>query len=196
MKRKVYYISVDDEACGMDAISLVDMPAVKYDFLCFDEDKKRKKLTFDDAKHIITGVVALADTPIYRYNESMGEYWIVFSKDTIEKMVEKYSKQGLWNSINLQHDDKQFVDGVYMTESYITNKDRGIAPVEFSDIPDGSWIASFKVEDDNLWNEIVNGDELNGFSLQGVFDLKEKFNAETKHADEETYDEWINNLFN
>ena len=186
MKKKVFYITInDDDITGMDAISLVDVPAVEYDFLCFDKEEKPVELKFDAAKHIITGVICLADTPIYRYSPMYGEYWVVFTKDTIEHMVEKYSRQGLWNSINLQHDDNQFVDGIYMLESYITDKERGISPVEFANVPNGSWIASFKVENEQLWDEIINGNSLNGFSLQGMFNLEEQFSKQ------ETYDEWL-----
>ena len=152
------------------------------------------KMKFDNSKHIITGVVCLAETPIYRYNERMGEYYVVFTKETIEKMVAKFAKMDLFKSVNLQHDDTKFVDGIYMFESYIINKERGINPVEFSDIPDGSWIASYKVENDELWGEIINGDKLNGFSLQGLFELEEKF-SEQKPV-EETFDEWLEKQLN
>lgn len=192
---KVFYIKItDDPIVGIDAISLVDMPAVEKNFLCFSEDKQPIKMKFDNSKHIITGVVALADTPIYRYSEQMGEYYVVFSKETIQKMVEKFAKMDLFKSVNLQHDDEKFVDGIYMIESYITNKERGISPVEFSEIPDGSWIASYKVENEALWGEIINGNKLNGFSLQGMFELEEKFKQETKK--EETFDEWLQKYLN
>ena len=194
---KIFYIKIDDEMEGMNAISLVESPAVEHDFICFSKDKQPVKMKFDDSKHIITGVVALADTPIYRYNEKMGEYYVVFSKETILKMVEKYSKDGLFNSVNLQHDDDAFVDGIYMYESYITNKERGINPKEFEDIPDGSWVCSFKVENEDLWKQIINGDKLNGFSLQGMFELEERFeNQFVSQAKEESFDEWLNNLLN
>ena len=167
----------------------MDVPAVKRNLLCFSEDKQPIKFEFDGAKHIITGVVCLAETPIYRYSERFGEYYIVFTKETIEKMVEKYAKKGLYNSVNLQHNDERFVDGIYMVESYITDKERGISPKEFNDVPDGSWIASFKVENQELWDEIVNGDKLNGFSLQGMFDVSpERFDEQKKP---ETFDEWL-----
>ena len=162
---KVFYIRVNDEdITGIDAISLVDMPAVEKNFLCFSEEKQPVKMKFDNSKHIITGVVCLADTPIYRYNERMGEYYVVFTKETIEKMVEKFAKMDLFKSVNLQHDDEQFVDGIYMIESYLTNKERGINPIEFAEIPDGSWVCSYKVENEALWGEIINGNKLNGFS--------------------------------
>lgn len=187
---KVFYIRINDEdVTGIDAISLVDMPAVEKNFLCFSEEKQPVKMKFDNSKHIITGVVCLADTPIYRYNEFYGEYYVVFTKETIEKMVEKFAKMDLFKSVNLQHDDDKFVDGIYMVESYITNKQRGINPIEFADIPDGSWVASYKVENEALWGEIINGDKLNGFSLQGMFELEEQFQKALPK--DETFDEWL-----
>ena len=191
---KVFYINIDDELTGINAISLVESPAVEKDFLCFSKEKETVKLNFDNAKRVISGVVCLADTPIYRYNERYGEYYVVFSKETIQKMVEKFAKMDLFKSVNLQHDDTKFVDGIYMFESYIINKERGISPIEFSDIPDGSWIASYKVENDELWGEIINGNKLNGFSLQGLFELEEKF-SEQKPV-EETFDEWLEKQLN
>lgn len=191
---KVFYINIDDELTGINAISLVESPAVEKDFLCFSNEKEKVKLNFDNAKRVISGVVCLADTPIYRYSERYGEYYVVFSKETIQKMVEKFAKMDLFKSVNLQHDDTKFVDGIYMFESYIINKERGINPVEFSDIPDGSWIASYKVENDELWDEIINGNKLNGFSLQGLFELEEKF-TEQKPV-EETFDEWLEKQLN
>lgn len=193
---KVFYIKVNDsldDITGMDAISLVDFPAVNKNFLCFSEQKQVKKLQFADAqKHIITGVVCLADTPIYRWNEQIGDYYVVFSKETIRQMVEKYSKQGLWNSVNLQHNDDDFINSAIMLETYLVDKERGIVPKEFAEIPDGSWIASFKITDDKMWNYIINSGELNGFSLQGMFDMvpEEKLNEKLRSMDD--FDEWVN----
>lgn len=193
---KVFYIEINDsldDITGMNAISLVDFPAVNKNFLCFSEQKQVKKLQFADAqKHIITGVVCLADTPIYRWNEQIGDYYVVFSKETIRQMVEKYSKQGLWNSVNLQHNDDDFINSAIMLETYLVDKERGIVPKEFAEIPDGSWIASFKITDDKMWNYIINSGELNGFSLQGMFDMvpEEKLNEKLRSMDD--FDEWVN----
>lgn len=183
---KVFYIDIDD-TCGMDAISLVASPAVEKEFLCFSKEKKPVELKFDNSKHIITGVVALADIPIYRYNQQLGEYYVVFTKETIQKMVEKFAKDDLFKSVNLQHDDERFVDGIYMFESYLTSKEKGINPTQFGELPDGSWIVSYKVENEELWSEILNGNKLNGFSLQGMFRLEEKFTKQ----EEETFEDWL-----
>lgn len=181
---KIFNIVInEDDNTGMDTISLVSQPAVGVNFLKFEEQKEIKKLSFDADKHIITGVVALAGIPIYRYDKEIGDYYVVFTSEVIEKMMIKYSKMNLNNSVDLQHNGKK-VDGVIMFESYIYNKERNIAPVEFGDIPDGSWIASFKVENDELWNEIKSGNELNGFSLAGLFCFAEPENEEVDELEQ------------
>lgn len=191
MTRKLYKIVInEDDMTGMDAISLVDMPAVQRNFVIgFSEDKKPIYHCFNEEKHIISGVVALADTPIYRYSPDMGEYYVVFERETIEKMVEKYAKQGLLNSVNLQHTDDSFQDGIYMIESFIKNSDKGIVPTAFADVPDGSWIVSYFVENDDLFDEIKNSGKLNGFSLQGLFQLEQTFSAKFENNEIKKYAE-------
>lgn len=174
MKAKIFKIKVDDANCYMDAISLVDFPAVEVNWLAFNEDKKVVHQKFNLDKHIITGVVCLADTPIYRYSAEIGEYYVVFEKETILKMVQKYSAMGLFNSVNIQHDNNNIVENIVLFESYIVDEERGVyAPKEFTNIPNGSWICSFKVNDEELWKDITEG-RLKGFSLQGLFQLEEE----------------------
>lgn len=189
---KIYRVTYDDlPDWGLLAISLVDFPAVEENFLKF-KDERRQPVHFkaDDEQRIVTGVALLADTPIYRYSEELGEYYIVFEADTIRKLVEKYSKDGLLNVINLQHDaDTYSVDSAVMVESYFVNKERGIVPSEFKDVPDGSWIISFKITDEALWEKIKasHGEAggLNGFSVEVVSGM-ERMRAQRMAAQEQT----------
>jgi hypothetical protein len=129
--------------------------------------------------------------PIYRINPLTGEeYYVIFTKDVIAKLVERYSQNNLFNSVNLQHDSNSFTDKVILVESYFVNKERGIAPKEF-DLADGSWMTSFKVLDDELWEEIKMNDEFKGFSVEVIANLTEKFNEEPK---KNTLDELISKL--
>lgn len=175
MKKKIYKIKIDptDQVTGLDAISLVEYPAVEVDFLKFSKDENIKLQFENEEKRIITGVALLADTPIYRIKPDGEEYYVVFDKDTIEQLITKYAKYMFQNFVNIEHENNHFVDGLYMIESYIKNSERGIAPAEFASIPDGSWIVSYKVDNMDVWEKIKSG-EVKGFSVQGVFQLIEQ----------------------
>lgn len=197
----IYNIKIDltDNETGCYTVSLVEHPAVEVDFLKFDKDEPIQ-LQFNDEKHIITGIALRADYPIYRNSANYGEHYVVFTKETIRHIVEKYSKYGFNNFVNIEHNENNYVDNIIMLESYIVDKERGINPIEF-DASDGSWIVSYKVNDITLWDKIKNGD-VKGFSVEGLFRYSEPenadFHAEKPSADtislEETFDDFVNEL--
>lgn len=173
MKKDIYYIDINEaDETGLDAISLVQRPAVEVDFLCFGEETKEIDFSADEDKHILTAVALRADHPIYRRNGDY-EYYVIFTKDVIRKLITKYAKKNLFNSVNIEHNDYSFVKSAYMIESYIVDKKRGIIPNEFSDIEDGSWIVSYYIDDNELWDAVKNTDTLNGVSVQGLFKLRD-----------------------
>jgi len=103
----IYEINIDEAGTGMSRISLVDEPAVEYDYICFSEEKPLEVIKLsDEEKHCISGVVCLAGVPIYRMDTEGRGYYIVFTKEVIEEMTLRYSQNNLWNSVSLQHDDK------------------------------------------------------------------------------------------
>lgn len=173
--KDIYQAKIEDELDGVYCISLVDYPAVERDFVCFNIAKKQVKFAIDnEEKQNITGVVMVADTPIYRRNGDY-EYYITYSKETIEKMANKLLKDGLQNQVSLMHDGVN-ITGITMMELYIKDSNKGINPNFIADIPDGSLMATFHVEDSQLWDDIKNGDMLNGFSLEGFFSIEKMQN--------------------
>ena len=156
----------NDSTLGCSKISLVENPAVEEFFLKFSKDeqeKEHKSFYFkDDSKHIVTGIAMRADYPIYR-NQDGQEFYVQFSKDTIDKMMQKFMKEQRLFDISLDHN--QDVRDCYLIESFIINKERGICPNEFSDVEDGSWIISVKIENEDVWNKICSG-EVKGFSIE------------------------------
>jgi hypothetical protein len=133
--------------------------------------RQSEKMSFeiqDEEERIISGPLMLADTPIYRYDSS-GEYYVVFTADTIKKIAQKYFKKGYQSNVNLMHDNGMTVEGVTMFESWIVDEKRGIKAMKgFEDVKDGSWFGSFKVENEDVW-ELVKEGKLKGFSVEGVF---------------------------
>ena len=162
----VYIAQIDNSEEGILDISLVDYPAVKRDFVLFSQDKMNFSIQSEE-KRIISGVVMLADTPIYRKSPTAGEYYIVFTRDIIEMMVEKMSFEGKLNNITLNHNG-QLVEGVTLVELFIKDSSKGLNPSYLPDVTEGSLIASYKVENVDIWNQIKAG-EFRGFSLSGIF---------------------------
>jgi hypothetical protein len=174
----IYQIVVDDEMDSelqMDFVSLVPNPAIKKNFLKFNSEH----FAIQDDRQIISGPAMLADVPIYRYNPQIGEYYVVFSADTIMSMVQKFFRKGYQNNINLFHDQAQS-GGAVVFESFISDKTRGIMPMKgFEDAKDGSWFVSMKVFDNALWQRVKDG-EFSGMSIEGVFDMKREALSETE----------------
>lgn len=128
----------------------------------------------DEEQRIISGPLMLADTPIYRNDAIRGEYYVVFTADTIKQIAQKFFKKGYQNNVNLMHNSGDVQEGLIMFESWIVDKKRGIQPmVGFEDVPDGSWFGSYKVENDEAWNKVKSGEVL-GFSVEGNFLYKEQ----------------------
>lgn len=158
----------DDDESGMLTISLVDAPAVEVDFLYFDEDKKPLAFSVEnEEERKVLGVVMTADTPIYRRDANGMEYYIVYDKQTIEKMTEKYLKQNRQNNVDLSH-SFELEEGIYLNEIFIKNTGKGIAPTGFEEVNDGSLFAIFHIENDKVWSAIKEG-TFKGFSLSGLF---------------------------
>ena len=172
-KLPVYEALISSEDDGIITISLVDDPAVESDFVCFAKDAGKQSFALSDAsEHLITGCLMKADTLIYR-NDNGFEYYIVFSKKVIQTMAQKMLSDGTFKNIDTQHNGELLPQGALtLMELYVKDSNKGIDP-NFVDVPDGSLMVTFKVNDESIWQECANGDFLNGFSLEGFFDTKQ-----------------------
>ena len=187
----------DDDTLGVDKISLVDLPAVEENFLLFDETK-HIDYSFsvqNEEKRLVSGIAMVADRPIYRETPDKRGYYVVFSKDTIEKIAHRFAKNNYAFNISTQH--KTDVTDCYVVESFIINKERGICPKEFADVEDGSWYTTVKIDNQELWNEIKDGEDLHGFSVE-IRAIAEEFNK-TEPTNEEPHqeghkDNWLSSL--
>ena len=181
MEFPVYELMISedlDDNAEVSYVALVDRPAIQRNWNAFKQNFKFEIVS--EEKRIISGPLMLSDSPIYRNDSTHGEYYVVFSKDTIFKIAQKFFKKGYQNNVNLMHDQSQQVDGITMFESFISDKDRGISPMKgFEDAPDGSWFGSFKVENDEVWAKVKSG-QFKGFSVEGIFEYSK---AKTKEQE-------------
>ena len=179
MELPVYELMINEDMqddAEVSFIALVDKPAIQRNWNAFKENVKFQIVSED--RKIISGPAMLADTPIYRNDATNGEYYVVFSKDTIFKIVKKWFKKGYQSNFNLMHDSAQQVDGVTMFESFISDKSRGILPMAgFEQSPDGSWFVSLAVDNENVWSDVKEG-KFKGLSVEGLFEYGQIKNKE------------------
>lgn len=169
---KIVVNEADDT--GIDFNSFVDAPAHMKAFIAFGKDAVRYE--FNEEKRIVTGVMISAGTPIYRNSPDMGEHYVVFDAPTIDLIRRKFFKNGFIQNVNKQHDSKQVVKGITLIDSYLVSSNDPKLPnvpeaFNHMNLQDGSWIASYYVEDNALWQDVKAG-KFVGFSVEGWFEKK------------------------
>jgi len=163
-------------------VALVDRPAIDRNFLTFNE---KQKFAVNEERRIISGPAMIAELPMYRKDETFGEYYVSFDAPTILSIVQKFNQKGYMQNFNLFHDEKQKVDGMTIFNSFVTDSSLGIQPMNgFEDVADGSWFISAKVENDDAWAKIKDG-TVKGFSVEGIFQYVKMSSQRPKLTDEE-----------
>lgn len=182
----LYNATISSEEDGLLVMSLVDCPATETNWLYFSEDEK--PLTFsiqNEEHHILLGVVMLADTPIYRRDSDGYEYYIQYSKETLEMMSQKMLRDNTFNNIDLNHNGEILEKGIVeLRELFIKDSDKGINPKGLESVPDGSLLCSYKVNNEELWKQCKDG-HFNGFSLEGYFTPKKVEMSKVNEEDEQ-----------
>jgi hypothetical protein len=170
MELKIFEAQIDaalDSDLEVSYIGLVDRPAIERNFQAFKEHPQ--KFAINEELHVISGAAMVAGLPMYRNDYRLGEYFVYFSKETIQEIVEKFSAKGLMQKFNLFHDDSQQVSDVTIFNSFVTNKTLGIhPPAGFEDLAEGSWFISVKVNNPAVWEKVKSG-MIKGFSVEGIF---------------------------
>lgn len=170
---------IDDlEETGIDAISLVEYPAIEENFVALSKQKIELQ-TMDEDKRLVIGLALVPNKKIYRNNRGF-EYNITFSEQTVRKAAEKYLKSLKIHNATVEHEME--VQGVYLTESWIvedTKKDK--TALYGLNAPKGAWAVSMRIENDDVWEKVKAGEYL-GFSIEGVFTDKEQLSAQEVEA--------------
>ncbi len=164
--RIVELILDEDQEIGIEAISVVENPAIEEDFIAL-KSQEFKLAEVDKEKRILMGALLIPNKPIYRRNGE-DEYYIYFSKDTVLKASQMYLMQGKQNNSTLEHQYE--INGLSLVESWIVEDKVHDKSVKYGmDLPLGTWVGSVKVNNDKIWNEFVKTGKVKGFSIEGYF---------------------------
>ena len=177
-------IEDDNQELAIDAISLVAAPAIEQDFVFFGKDKHN--LTFakvDEEKRMLVSPALIPNKQIFRYDPNTdSEYYVYFSKDTVRKASELYLKHN--NHHKATHEHNERVSGVLTTESWIKEGDSDKSKLYGFDLPNGTWFVKMRIDNDDLWQKIKEG-ELKGLSIEGYFVDKMQKMSDNKPTDHE-----------
>jgi hypothetical protein len=168
MDYKVYelFIEEDNEFSGVEAISIVEEPAIEEDFVAL-KAHKIEMAEVDTDKRVLMGPALIPDRKIYRRNDEE-EYYIFFSKDTVRKASELFLARGNQNNSTLEH--QYDLNGLSVVESWIVDdpqKDK--SNLYNLNVPEGTWMVSVKVNNEEVWQEFVKTGKVKGFSIEGYF---------------------------
>lgn len=170
-----------EDDSGIYAISFVDSPANESDFIALSKQQSEVFLNKDPHKQILTGVVLRPDQLIYRKDSKLGEYYIKFSTEQIEKIAQKMMRTGLALQ-NTTHQHQAPLKGNYLSELWIIEnpeKDKSRA-LGFSSLPKGTLMCSYKIADKHYWDTEIMTGNVKGFSLEGFFIQKPETQSNLK----------------
>jgi len=180
-------INEDEELSGVDAISVVEQPAIEEDFVALKNQQQEIKLAQVSAeKRILMGAALVPEKPIYRSN-GQEEFYIYFSKDTVAKASQMFLRKGNQNKATLEH--AEAIGGMTVVESWLVEDDVHDKSRKYGlNVPVGTWMVSMKVYNDEVWNDYVKTGKVKGFSIEGYFADKLQ-RPQDKQKDELSEDE-------
>lgn len=159
-------------------VALVDDAAIESDYMVFAKETEERYAfkELDKSKNLLMGYFMIADLEIPRFDKNRGAYKVVFPKESIDKIVRNFSKNGLNKNMNEMHNTGNLLDGVYVLHQWQLDSDMGIkAPEGFKQEADGSWFAVVRCENEEIYQKALDG-KLRGFSIEGRFIEEEVFN--------------------
>lgn len=182
MSMQIIELVIDETAenVGVDAISVVEDPAIEVDFVALKNQVMLKSV--DDDKRILLGPALIPNKQIYRSDAEFGEYYIFFSKDTVRKASELFLKAS--NQKNATFEHEYALNGMTVVESWIVeNKEHDKSKLYEYDVPEGTWMVSMKVDNDEVWQDVKAG-KVKGFSIEGHFADKLQMSRKKKSSDD------------
>jgi len=160
------FIDENDEVSGIEAVSIVENPAIEEDFVAL-KNQEFKFAEVNKEKRILMGAALIPNKPIYRVSED-NEYYIYFSRETVRKASELFFIKGNHNKSTLEHQVP--LEGLVAVESWIVEdleKDKSRA--YGMEVPLGTWMLSMKVLNEEVWTDYVKTGKVKGFSIEGYF---------------------------
>lgn len=163
----------EEKVDGVFGISLVHDPAMEGVFVALKKQEEIHFAEIDVEQRILMGLVLEPNKPIYR-NQNGEEFNIVFNEQTVKELSHGFFKSNSHKNSTVEHDENSKIEGVTFVESWIVEDSEKDKSANFGfNYPKGSWIATMKVDNDEIWNDYVKTGKVKGFSIDAMLSLKE-----------------------
>jgi hypothetical protein len=170
---------LDEDAVlnGIEAISIVEHPAIESNFVALNKAQEPVKFEAQDKeKKILIGPALIPNKTIYR-NQGGEEFYVYFSRKTIQRASELFLMRGNQNNSTLEHEAQIY--GLSVVESWLV-EDPAMDKSQLYgfNFPKGTWMVSVKVNNDEVWHNFVKTGAVKGFSIEGYFADKVQMNSD------------------
>lgn len=166
---------------GINAVSVVRDPAIEENFVALNKHEVELK-EVDTEKRILMGAALIPNKQIYRRNKEK-EYYIFFSEETVRKASELFLMRSNQNNATYEH-ERKMLEGMSVVESWIIEDEKTDKSRLYNfNLPKGTWMISMKVNNDEVWQSVKDG-EVKGFSIEGHFADKYEMSKEKIEKDE------------
>jgi hypothetical protein len=182
-KVEIIELLIDDTKleAGINAVSVVESPAIEENFIALKKHEVELK-EVDAEKRILMGAALVPNKQIYRRNKDK-EFYIYFSEDTVRKASELFLMRANQNNATYEH-ERKMLDGMSVVESWIIEDEKTDKSRLYNfNLPKGTWMISMKVNNDDVWQKVKDG-EVKGFSIEGHFVDKYEMSLQENEEDE------------
>ena len=124
-------------------------------------------------EQMLAGPLMIPEQLIPRLNEEGEKYYVFFDEEGIKKMSYKLMKNKYLDSVNIEHDSNQMVKNINLVESWLIEDPKTDKSSLYGfDLPKGTWMAKYKVDNKKVWDDYIKTGRVKGFSVEGIFNDK------------------------
>ena len=159
----IFELFIDEEAenGGIEAVSIVENPAIESDFVVLNSDVVQLAEVSKE-KRILMGPALIPNKKIYRRSGDK-EYYIKFSEETVRKASQLFLSRGKQNNSTLEHEET--LEDLSVVESWIVEDLSADKSRKYGlNVPVGTWMIAVKVNNDEVWQEFVKTERVKGVS--------------------------------
>ena len=136
---KLYLADIEDEEGGLLRLSLVRKPATGCPCRVLSVGEKYVR---------VFAPIIVTNRPIYRKDDNMGEYNLLFLPDVVKDIQDKSAIKTPVFSFDSEHNQKE-IKGVNVVKSWLIDYEHDTLYSYYS-LPDGSWVMELLIEKETL----------------------------------------------